>query len=92
MFMTVSSAYLFPYTDSNPIVNEVLPGFFHGQTIPNWVYVWRDFTHLSGFMSLLPFFAVIGALTGRIVWLFRSNPPNVVVSVSVDPHAAADGR
>jgi hypothetical protein len=92
MFMTVSAAYLFPYTDSNPIVNEVLPGFFHGHTIPNWVYVWRDFTHLSGFMSLLPFFVVVGALTCRIVWLLRSRPPNVVVPVPVDPYAAADRR
>ena len=69
MFMTVSSTYLFPYTDKNPVMNEVLPNFFSGQVIPNWVYIWRDVTHLTGFAALLPFFAVAGLLTARIVWL-----------------------
>ncbi|MGH2442709.1 MAG: hypothetical protein ACRDFX_06060 [Chloroflexota bacterium] len=67
MFMTVSSTYLFPYTDRNPIFNEVLPNFFHGKIIPNWVYVWRSSIGITGFATLLPFFAIALLLIGWIV-------------------------
>lgn len=70
MFMTVSSTYLFPYTDRNPIVNEVLPNFFHGKIEPNWVYVWRGTLALTGFSALLPFFAVVLCLAGWIGHFF----------------------
>jgi hypothetical protein len=74
MFMTVSATYLFPYTDHNPLLNEVFPSFFHGQIEPNWVYVWRSTFGLTGFTALLPFFAVALILVARIVWLLRSSP------------------
>jgi hypothetical protein len=73
MFMTVSATYLFPYTDRNPLVNEVLPSFFHGQIEQNWVFIWGQSFGLiiTGFASLLPFLAVAAVLVGRIIWLLR---------------------
>jgi hypothetical protein len=74
MFMTVSATYLFPYTDRNPLVNEVLPSFFHGQIEQNWIFIWGQSFGLTitGFASLLPFVAVAAILVGRIIWLLRS--------------------
>lgn len=69
MFMIVSSTYLFPYQDQNPILNEVLPNFFAGKILPNWIYVWRGTLGLKGAQALIPFFAVIVGLAARIVWL-----------------------
>jgi hypothetical protein len=74
MFMTVSATYLFPYTDQNPLMNEVLPNFFHGKIEPNWVFVWRSALGLTGFASLLPFFAAVVCLVARICWLLRFQP------------------
>ena len=73
MFMTVSSTYLFPYTDQNPLANEVIPYFFHSQIGQNWAFIWGQYFGLTitGFLSLLPFLAVAGVLAGRIVWLLR---------------------
>jgi hypothetical protein len=74
MFMTVSATYLFPYTDKNPIVNEVLPSFFHGQIEQNWAFIWgQSFgVNMTGFVSLLPFLGVAAILAGRILWLLRT--------------------
>lgn len=74
VFMTVSATYLFPYTDRNPLVNEVFPNFFHGQIESNWVYLWRGTFGLTGFSTLFPFFILAAALIGRMVWLFRKEP------------------
>jgi hypothetical protein len=73
MFMTVSSTYLFPYTDPNPIFNEVLPYFFHQQIGQNWVFIWGQYFGLTitGFAALVPFLAVAAILIGRILWLLR---------------------
>lgn len=75
MFMTVSATYLFPYTDKNPIVNEVLPNFLQGQIEQNWVFLWSQSfgLSLSGFISLLPFFAVAAVLIARMAWLLRTD-------------------
>jgi hypothetical protein len=78
MFMIVSSTYLFPYNDSNPLANEVFPNFFHGQIQSNWIVLWHSTLHLSGFVSLLPFFAVAALLIGRIAWLVRNSPESHV--------------
>jgi hypothetical protein len=74
MFMTVSATYLFPYTDRNPLANEVFPNFFHGRIETNWVYIWRGVLGLTGFAALLPFFAIVVCLLARIVWLLYTGP------------------
>ncbi|HLJ65831.1 MAG TPA: hypothetical protein VKX16_00550 [Chloroflexota bacterium] len=74
LFMIVSSTYPFPFNDSNPLFNEVFPNFFGGHQIPNWVYVWRATLGITGFPTLLPFFAAAALLVGRIVWLLRDAP------------------
>lgn len=78
MFMSVSSTYLFPYTDHNPLVNEVLPNFFSGQIEPNWGYLLGKGIGLVGFASLLPLFAIAAVLVGRLLWLLRTRPPVAV--------------
>lgn len=75
MFMTVSATYPFTYTDKNPLVNEVFAGFFHGRLVPNWIYVWRGTLGLTGYGTLLPFFALALCLVARIVWLLHGGPP-----------------
>jgi hypothetical protein len=74
MFMIVAATYPFPYQDKNPLMNEVFPSFFHGQILSNWVLIWRSIFGLDGVASLLPFFALILCLVGRIVWLLRARP------------------
>ncbi len=74
MFMTVSATYLFPYTDHNPIVNEVFPSFFGGQIEQNWVFLWSANYGLDGFATLLPFFAVALILIGWMVRLLAAGP------------------
>jgi len=73
MFMTVSSTYPFQITDRNPLFNEVFASFFHGHIEQNWVFLWFGGS-ATGFVSLLPFLAVVLALIARILWLLRPPP------------------
>jgi len=67
MFAAVASGDQFSFADKNPLINEMLPHFFHGKILVNWGYM----LGLTGLPSLLPLLVIALGLVTRIVWLFR---------------------
>lgn len=85
MVAAVATGDQFSFADHNPLINEVVPHFFHGKILVNWGYM----LGLTGLPSLLPLCLGALLLAARIVWLHRRPPAATAVAAQPAPEYRA---